>query len=198
MSLARRNGQPTLLVDADLRVPDLHDLFDVALQPGLVDILDEGLAAEHAIVRDVTPGIDLLPAGMLKKSSHATLRLEELQAFLARVRTKYRYIVVDAPPVLAASEALVIAASADGTLVCAMRDVSRVSQLQLTCQKLAGAGARLLGTVMSGVPTRIWAQKYGGYGYGGNRYVSRRSLGHDSDELPNPAPTELASGNDDS
>lgn len=175
MSLARRSRQPTLLVDADLRAPDLHDLFQVPLEPGLVDVLDDRFSVEESIVRDVARGIDLLPAGKLTKNAHAALRYEELQAFLAQARTSYRYIVLDAPPVLAASEALLIAASADGALVCAMRDVSRAAQFQLTCQKLGAAGARLLGTVMSGVPTRTWAQKYGGYGYGWNRY-SQRSL----------------------
>lgn len=181
ISLARRSRQPTLLIDADLRAPDLHEVFDVSLQPGLVEILDRGVDVERAIVQGVAQGIDLLPAGRLTKTPHAVLRHEEFQALLSRLRNKYRYVIVDSPPVLAASESLMIASIADGALVCAMRDVSRALQFELTCNKLASAGARLLGTVMSGVPTRIWAQKYGGYGYGWDRYLSGRHLDDQAD-----------------
>jgi hypothetical protein len=50
-------------------------------------------------------------------------------------------------------------------LVCTMRDVSRGAQLRLTCERLATTGARVLGFVISGVPTQIWMKKYGSYAY---------------------------------
>lgn len=200
ISLARRSRKPTLLIDADLRAPDLHDVFGTRLKPGMVEVLDQGVDIGKAIVTAVAPGVDLLPAGRLVKSSHATLRFDEFQALLAQLRTKYGYIVVDAPPVLSASEALLIAAGADGALVCAMRDVSRASQFQFACHKLTAAGAKLVGTVMSGVPMRSWAQKYGGYGYGWNRYLSHTSLGEETDDVVNTGlpVTEDASTDDDS
>jgi Mrp family chromosome partitioning ATPase len=71
--------------------------------------------------------------------------------------------VVDAPPVLAASEALFIAREADGTLLCTMRDVSRGGQVKLACERLRAAGVRPLGAVLSGVPLNRYTRTYGGY-----------------------------------
>ena len=84
-------------------------------------------------------------------------------ALLDEARGRYRYIVIDSPPVLAASEALVVAKAADGTLLCTMRDISRVGQVRQANERLRTAGARSLGAVFSGVPPHNYSYKYGGY-----------------------------------
>ena len=60
---------------------------------------------------------------------------------------------------------MVMARAADGTLICAMRDVSRESHVRLTYQRLVAVGANPVGTVLSGVPTRQYARRYGAYVY---------------------------------
>ena len=73
--------------------------------------------------------------------------------------------MIDTPPVLAASEALVMAREADGALVCAMRDLSREGHIQLTYQRLISVGAKPIGTVLNGVPPQQYARRYGTYSY---------------------------------
>jgi tyrosine-protein kinase Etk/Wzc len=84
---------------------------------------------------------------------------------LEQLRMHYRYVIVDTPPILAASEAMVMARDADGTLICAMRDVSRESHIKLAYQRLLSVGAKPIGTVLNGVPTRQYARRYGNYAY---------------------------------
>jgi len=71
--------------------------------------------------------------------------------------------VVDTPPVLAASESLILARSADAFLMCAMRNVSRLSQVEKATERLTATGGRLAGTVLSGVPVSQYVRRYGTY-----------------------------------
>ena len=173
LSLANASEEPILLIDADMQAPDLHDMLGIPLEPGLAEVLGGQCPLDEAVFPYAAEGIHLLPAGRLKASPHMLLRNDAFPSLLAKLRSRYRYIVIDAPPVLAASEAVVIAGSADGTLVCTMRDLTRGPQLQMTCQKLTSAGARLLGAVINGVPARSWVYKYGGYAYAQKRHSSR-------------------------
>lgn len=179
VSLSNSSRMPTLLIDADMRCPNLHEYLGVGLSPGLADLLSEECAAAEAIVEIESPMLHFLPAGRLRKSPHVILHDGAFPALLAKLRTAYCYIVIDLPPVLAASESRMLAGAADGTVVCTMRDVSRGCQFRLACDRLMDAGANLVGTVIAGLPPRVWAYKYGGYGYGWathDELLDRRAL----------------------
>lgn len=185
ISLANATREPVLLIDADMRAPDLHDMFGTSCVPGLAEVLGQQTLSDGAVTRQVAPNVDLLPAGKLVASPHSLLRRGVFESLLAEFKHRYRYIVVDTPPVLSASEALVLANACDGVLVCTRCDYSRGPQLKTATERLATAGARLMGVVISAVPTRVWAYRYGGYGYGWERYAPsyHRSKHHaDSNE----------------
>ncbi len=165
VSLARSCREPVLLIDADMRDPDIHQVFEISSEPGLVDVLDGRCSLDGAIVTSWSEFVHLLPSGHLNKSPHVLLANGAFERLLEEVRGRYRYIVIDTPPILPASEALVVAKSADGVLVCTMRDVSRGPQVRLTCQKLQAAGAEVIGAVLIGIPGSGYAHKYGAYSY---------------------------------
>lgn len=164
VSIARATGQPVLLVDGDMRAPDVHQIFEIPLSPGLVDVLDGQKSLEDSINRTWSEHVHLLPAGELEKSPHKLLGTPAFNTLLDEARLWYRYIVIDTPPVLAASEALVIAKQADGTIVCTMRDFSRENHVQMAHHRLRATGAQTIGTVLNGVPVRNYASRYGSYG----------------------------------
>jgi capsular exopolysaccharide synthesis family protein len=167
MSLARAAGAKTLLIDGDMRSPDIHNVFHVPLEPGLAEVLGGGCPLADAIVTSWSEWVHLLPAGKLKKNPHHLLGNGAWQALLAAIPSDYRYVIIDTPPVLAASESLVLAKAADASLVCAMRDVSRMDQVRKASQRLQAAGSRVIGTVLNGVPTRQYAYRYGTYAHSG-------------------------------
>ena len=165
--LGDHQNKPTLLIDGDMRSPNLHDIFEVPLQPGLTEIL-EGIASfEDAIVSTAYSHLDLLPAGKLASNPHRLLGNVEPTALIQSIPEKYAYVIIDSPPVLAASESLVLAAMADASLVCVLRDVSRIDQIKRAYQRLLNAGAKPVGLVLNGVPTKSYAYHYGAYGDGG-------------------------------
>jgi polysaccharide biosynthesis transport protein len=165
VSFARATGQPLLLIDGDMRSPDVHNVFQIPLEPGLAKVLSGECSLEEAIVTSWSNHVHLLPAGKLGVNPHKLLGNGAWKSLLAKIPACYRYIVIDTPPVLAASEALVLAKAADATLVCMMRDVSRMDQVRKTIERLAAAGNRPVGTVLNGVSTRHYASRYGSYAY---------------------------------
>jgi Mrp family chromosome partitioning ATPase len=141
-------------------------VFDIPKEPGLVKALSNGTAARDSIrPTAVNPLVHLLPAGRLHKSPHSLFGRGHLKSLVDELRNEYRYIVIDTPPVLSASESLVVAKAADGALICTLRESSRAGQVRLTYQRLQAAGARVIGVVLSGVPTKTYAYRYGSYGY---------------------------------
>jgi capsular exopolysaccharide synthesis family protein len=165
VSLARATGKPTLLIDGDMRSPDIHNIFQISRLPGLAEVLSGRCRLDEAINRSWSDAVHLLPAGDLHCNPHKLLGTASFHELLEEARLWYRYIVIDTPPVLAASESLVMAREADGVLLCAMRDVSRENHLRLAYRRLIQTGARPLGKVLSGVPVREYAYRYGTYGY---------------------------------
>jgi succinoglycan biosynthesis transport protein ExoP len=163
--MAKASNEPTLLIDADVRDPDIHQLFETALSPGLSEVLENQASLADAIVPSTSSALWLLPAGQYQVSPHTLFSGTTFRTLIEALRARYRHIVIDCPPLLAASEALVAAKIADGTLLCTMRDVSRTQQVREARERLSRAGVSILGVVISGVSTKGYYQRYGGYHY---------------------------------
>jgi polysaccharide biosynthesis transport protein len=147
-----------------MRSPDIHRLFDIAIEPGLADVLAGSATIEEAIVpANEKVGVALMPAGRPHVSPHRLLGNGSWRTLAQQIPEQYRYVIVDTPPVLAASESLVLAKEADATLVCVMRDVSRVDQVQKVTERLTAVGSQVIGAVLNGVPSRSYRYHYGRY-----------------------------------
>jgi succinoglycan biosynthesis transport protein ExoP len=165
MSIARSTGEPTLLIDGDLRCPDIHRIFEIDRSPGLAELLTGTTTPAAAIERAYSPSLHLLPAGRLSTVPHRLLGGSAFPSLLAQLQEKYRYIVIDTPPILPASEALILARAADATVVCARQDFSRLDQVTEAYGRLRSAGVAVAGTVLNGISPSSYAYRYGSYYY---------------------------------
>jgi capsular exopolysaccharide synthesis family protein len=163
VSLARSTGSKVLLIDGDLRAPDVHHVFGRPMTAGLVGYLNGTAEWRDLVDRDWNDSIHLLTSGYLKGSPHRLLSNGRFEQLIAEARQEYDYIVLDTPPVLPASEALLFAKVADAVLMCALRDKSRIEQLVQAYQRLESSGCNVAGSVLSGVPVREYASYYGDY-----------------------------------
>ena len=168
VSIASATREPTLLIDGDLRSPEIHDIFAVDSSPGLAEVLKGDQLAEDVIEVEFSDHLHLLTAGSLSTSPHQLLGNGRFSAVLDHLRTMYRHIIVDTPPILPASEALVIARAADAAVLCVRRDFSRMDQATEAFCRLETAGVKVAGVVLNGIPLQSYARRYGGY------YYSRR------------------------
>ena len=165
LSVANSTGRPTLLIDGDMRSPDIHRIFDVDVGPGLAEVLSAQVPVEEAIETEVSSRLHLLTAGRLSASPHQLTGGGEFAATIARLRGMYENIIIDTPPILSASEALLMAGAADATILCVRRDYSRVDQVSESVQRLLSSGVKVAGAVLNGVPTQHYAYRYGSYYY---------------------------------
>ena len=168
ISSARSNFGRTLLIDADLRSPSLHRLFELPLKPGLADALSGEIAdirLDEIICNTQIENLDVLAAGKLKSSPRRYFSGHLWHQLLELVRENYDYVVIDTPPVLAASESLAISKECDHTLMCILRDVSVTDSVKRAYERLTAADVNVVGYAFSGVPQYEYAIKYGSYEY---------------------------------
>jgi capsular exopolysaccharide synthesis family protein len=168
ISSARSNFGRTLLIDADLRSPSIHRLFDLPMKVGLADALSgetTDIGLDDIICNTQIENLDVLAAGKLKSSPRRYFSGPLWHQLLELVRENYDYIVIDTPPVLAASESLAISKECDQTLMCILRDVSVTDSVKRAYERLTAADVNVVGYAFSGVPQYEYAIKYGSYEY---------------------------------
>lgn len=161
--IARATKEPTLLIDGDMRSPDVHRIFEVDAGPGLAEVLQQDCPLEEAIETSFNDRLHILTAGRLRANPHRLMGGGDFQVVLDRLKNTYRHIVIDTPPILPASESLIFAQAADTTILCMRRDFSRLDQSQAAFARLNAAGAHVAGAVLNGIPTRQYAYQYGSY-----------------------------------
>lgn len=166
VSIARSTGKRTVIIDGDMRSPDLHNIFDVEGNGiGLAEVLSDEVSVDDAVARTQTDNLDVLPAGQLRCNPHSLVGNGHFKGLLKALRARYDYVVLDTPPLLAASESLVMAKHCDVSLLCAMRHTSRLDQVRKAYERLQQANANPVGVVLNGIPIRHYASRYGDYAY---------------------------------
>lgn len=157
-------GARVLLVEGDLRSPELADLLDLPPEPGLTAVLAGSCALEDAVGRWGTPAVDVLVAGAVTSNPSELLASPRAEHVLAEVRSAYDLVVVNAPALLHAADGAALAALADGAVV--VVDSRRTPQRQLASalERLELAGAPALGVVLT--RTRSTPQQRGAAGRG--------------------------------
>ena len=165
VSIARCTGQSTLLIDGDMRSPDIHAIFNVPNERGFAEVLDGVCTFDEAVVTGWSQHVHLLLAGKLRKSPYSLFRDDRLESLIQDLRSRYAHIIIDTPPILSAAESLLLTKVADQTILCTMRNSSREDQVRLACSRLAAAGTEIAGVVLNGVSTRKYTRTYGSYHY---------------------------------
>ncbi|HEU5116732.1 MAG TPA: polysaccharide biosynthesis tyrosine autokinase [Isosphaeraceae bacterium] len=163
-------GLLTLLVDADLRRPSLGDLLEVPEGPGLAEVLANEVEPEAAmVVIGNAGGFHLLPAGQPGHDPSRLLHGERLAQLIGQFRSTFDVVIVDAPPVLAVPDALLLGRWTDGAVLAVRHDTSRFPLVERANRRLLSVGVPVLGAVVNGI--RTMESNYGAYQY--NPYASR-------------------------
>jgi capsular exopolysaccharide synthesis family protein len=156
-------GKNTLVLDCDLRIPDLHKLFGASNAKGLVDVLVGDLKPQE-VWQEQLPRLKFIAAGLPPLLPAELLSSRRLAEFLREMRQKFDYVLVDAPPV-GVPDSVVLAANADGVLLVTASQGTRKGDLRRALRDLQGVGANVLGTVL----TKVRAPDKDDYLYGYGR-----------------------------
>jgi capsular exopolysaccharide synthesis family protein len=148
-SLARA-GKRTLLIDGDLRKPVAHRLYGLSLDPGLCEVLRGECELEETLRPTRASGLWMMTAGRCDDESLHELAKEGVDEIFKQLRSAFDYIIIDASPVLASADALVMGQYVDAAVMSVLRDASRVPKVFEACDRLRGVGVRVMGTVFNG------------------------------------------------
>lgn len=165
-SLARA-GRRTILVDCDLRKPDVHRLFDIAEAPGLSELLRGEVDLDGAVHPSPAADLWILPAGLVDERAIQGLSQPGAEAVFRKLREQFDFVIVDTAPVLPVADALLVGQHVDGAIYSVLRSASRIPKVQAAADRLRSVGIPIFGAVMTGVQGELYGSQYS-YGYSGS------------------------------
>jgi tyrosine-protein kinase Etk/Wzc len=160
-----QQGHRVLLVDCDLRRSRVHKMFEQPQSPGLTNVLVAGETLENVIRPTRVQGLMTLPAGPTPPNPAELLGSAQMRTLLENAAKDFDILIVDTPPLLAASDAAILGRIADGVVVVVRAGKTGRSALQTSIQQLVTVGARILGTVLNDPDAEVpkYARYYGYY-----------------------------------
>jgi capsular exopolysaccharide synthesis family protein len=144
-------GSRVLVVDADLRKPVMHKAFKLENRRGLTNALVEDLDFAELVRSTDLPGLFVLTSGPIPPNPAELLGSARMQRLLPALAAAYDLVLVDTPPVLAVTDAAVLAPLVDGAILVARAGVTRTDLLKEAKEALERTGVRLLGAVLNGL-----------------------------------------------
>jgi capsular exopolysaccharide synthesis family protein len=143
-------GEKTLLVDSNLRHPELHQLLQCPATPGLVDILTDPESWRKGIHATNVENLHLIPAGSITPQAPLALESAALNVQLERFRTTYDFILFAAPPICTYTDAAVLSAKLDATCLILTYGFSRVEAIIEAKFALEAVQGKVIGAVFTG------------------------------------------------
>jgi len=148
VSLAQA-GQRVLHIDADMRRPRVHDIFDVSQEPGFSNLLVGDCKPSEAVRKTGIANLCVLPAGMIPPNPAELLGSKRCAEYLATLGEHFDWVVIDSPPVLAVADASVLANAASGVIFVIGADQTTRNTAKAAVDQLNAVQAHVIGAVLN-------------------------------------------------
>jgi capsular exopolysaccharide synthesis family protein len=171
-----QSEKKVLLVDTDMRRPAIHTRFGLKNTPGLNDYVFGKATVDEVIKTGLVPNLDIIVSGTNSPVSPEILGSKKMKEFIAQMRQRYDLVIFDSPPLLAVTDAAVLARETDGALLVAAARTTTSDALKHCAEYLAGIGVKLLGVIVNKFDIRddsgsyYASYHYGYYGYKSGYY----------------------------
>ncbi|MGF1760315.1 polysaccharide biosynthesis tyrosine autokinase [Photobacterium sagamiensis] len=162
LAVAMASMEKVLLIDCDLRRPSVGERFGMAKShPGVSNMLVMGATIDECIYHDDQSDLDVLPAGLLPPNPLELLSSKKLVALLTQLEEQYDRIVIDTPPALIFSDALVAGRIASATIIVVKAGTTRLKQINATISKLIKHDIAIDGVIINQVNAKNAKHEYG-------------------------------------
>ena len=164
------SGKKVLLIDGDFRNGHLHRYFDVGRQDGMTDAISGTRSLEHIIHRAVAENVDFIATGALPSNPSELLMQASFGTLLQELSEMYDVVLIDAAPILAVTDTLIIGAHAGSIYLLTRAGVTTPGEIAESVKRMGQSGLSVKGVLFNDLAMR--AGRYGyGYTYGKYRQV---------------------------
>jgi polysaccharide biosynthesis transport protein len=182
-----QKGTRVLLIDADLRRPSIHKALGIGPKTGLSNVLTGNATLQQAVGRsNILPTLFVLTAGTPPPNPAELLASSNMKDILAELREQYDHIVVDTPPTLSVTDAVVMSTRADAVVLVIRSGQTTKQALRRSREILMQVNARVAGVLLNAVdlssPDYYYYYEY--QGKYGHRYYQEDELSDGEDSLP--------------
>ncbi|MDX1872144.1 polysaccharide biosynthesis tyrosine autokinase [Mycolicibacterium sp. 120266] len=155
-----------VVVDGDLRRPTLHKYLNLVGAVGFSTVISGQASLDDALQKSSVAGLTVLTAGAIPPNPSELLGSQSAKATLAELRARFDYVIVDSTPLLAVTDAAILAAASDGVLMMTRFGYTKREQVAHAVASLHNVGASVLGAVFTMVPARSGSPYSYSYYYG--------------------------------
>ena len=150
-------GKPVLLIDADLRRPRLQKVFRGKMNLGLVNYLAANIPLDDVIQETQVPNLSLILSGPTPPNPSELLGSDRMKHLIHEIRAKFAFVIFDSPPVMAVTDSIVLAANADGVVLCVHGGQTPRDIVQRAAERLRQSNIPVLGAILNNLDL----QQYG-------------------------------------
>ncbi len=149
-----QGGYSVLIVDADLRRPTQHKLFEINNNIGLTNYLTTNIPLDDVILPTQVENLSLMPSGILPADAVGILNSQRMSDMIAELKTRYDIIFFDSPPILGVSDGAVLASEVDQSIIIVQHRRFPRAMLLRVKQAINNVGGTVLGVVLNNVDLR--------------------------------------------
>jgi succinoglycan biosynthesis transport protein ExoP len=167
-------GHRVLVMDCDLRKPRLHKVFTHSQSPGVTEALVLGTSLDDACRETAIDGLHVMTCGYVPPNPAELLGSAAMGRMLDDLGTKYDIVVIDTPPLLAASDASIMSRMSDGAVLVVRAGRTEIQAVRAAIEQMQKVGAPILGLVLNDPEAEVakYAHYYGYYYNNYYRYES--------------------------
>ncbi|MFM9029551.1 MAG: GumC family protein [Opitutaceae bacterium] len=157
------HGERVVIVDCDLRKPNIHKSLGLENTKGTIDVASGKALVDDVIIRGVQPNLDVIVAGGRAKNPTQVLNSKGLEQMIGDLRKRYDRIFVDTPPLAAVSDALIVLPLVDGSLFTIFFNKVRRKAAQFSAKSLLEANVPNFGAILNGLNLAVSGYYYAQY-----------------------------------
>lgn len=161
-------GKKVLLIDCDMRRPTVHRIFKVSNIQGISNYLI-GQVALDEVTHQADNTLDIITSGTIPPNPSELLGSQKMKQFLATVSKNYDYIFLDAPPVMAVTDAQILSTLSSGVILVVASGKAQRELAKRSKELLEAVGAKIVGAVLTCIDVKN--NKYGYYRYYAQEYT---------------------------
>ena len=151
--------QRTLIIDCDMRRPRIHDVFGGAQDPGVSNVLVGTSELADVIRKTASPNLSVMPAGHIPPNPAELLGSPRFKELIRKLRSQFDWIIIDAPPVMAVTDAAIIGNNVTGVVFVVGAEMTSRRHAAVAIEQLAAAKSHFIGAVLN----RANVQRHGYY-----------------------------------